>query len=396
MDRTRSRSVSRFWQATLLSWILLSLSLFASSAVAQDGWKAVDPSGIHYAVPRNILHPDRWQNELLQTYDCTIPCIVDLDDRLNVLYLRYKWAQVNPASGVYNFDDLGQILTLLHNADKKATLIVMAGKYTPDWIFEAGAVPLPMKIETSGRYSQPNMPLPWDPVFVAAYGQMIDALSQYLRRSPELYRTVVMVKNGALIVHSGEVRLMPPKAYGVPDDKAAVEAFREANCRDWARSGYSEDKILEANRITNAQVATAFPDQYIGMAYVGGSSRFPTVDPDGTCSYPARNKTLNRIIRQTVETYGERAIINNTVFSTEIGIPPALQWTLDNGGRVGAQMNRRLVGCHQRKAGDCPDAIFAASVESAVSAGFTYLEVHDGNIHRNQDILRAANKALGR
>ncbi len=394
---TRIQSAARQTRMKLLSWIILVVALFAAPAFAQNGWQAVDPSGIHYAIPRNALHPDRWEKELLQTYDCAAPCLVNFDDRMSALHLRYKWAQLNPDNGVYDFGDLAQVLDVVQKAGKKATLIVMAGMYTPDWVFDAGARPLPLSTKASDNFSQPYIPLPWDPVFLSAYGRLIDALAGFLRQNPDLYRTVVLVKNGAVVVHSGEVRLMPPKPFGVPSgQKNAQEAFRNELCRHWAQAGYSEDKILETIRVTNARIATAFPDQYLGLAYVGGSNRFPTVNPAGNCAYPKKNKTISRIIKQTVETYRDRAIINNTVFSAQAGIPPILIWTLENGGRVGVQLNRRLVGCHERENGFCSDTGISDSIQLGISSGFTFIEVHDGNIHRNRDTLRAANMALGK
>ena len=396
MPRTKIQSAARQYQMKIVSWILLVVALFAFPAFGQNGWQAADPSGIHSAVPRNVLHPDRWETGLLQTHDCALPCLVALDDRLSALHLRYKWAQLNPERGVYDFEDLRQVLNVAQTAGKKVTLIVMAGKYTPGWVFGSGATALSLTTEVSDNYSQPYIPLPWDPVFLNAYGAMIDALAGFLRQTPDLYRTVVMVKNGAVVVHSGEMRLMPPKAFETSrGPKKSAEALRTEICREWARSGYAEDKILDSVRTTNARIATAFPDQYLGIAFVGGSNRFPTVDSSGTCSYPAKNKTMNRIIKQTVETYGPRAIINNTVFSNDNGIPPILEWTLQNGGRVGAQLNRQSVGCHERENGFCSDTDLRDTIQMGVSAGFTFIEVHDGNIHRNQITLREANRILG-
>jgi len=84
VHRTKYQSLYRDCQLTFVFLLILAIDLFTPpGAVGQDSWQVVDPSGIHYAVERSVLHPDRWGNELQQTYDCMRPCVVDFDDRLS-------------------------------------------------------------------------------------------------------------------------------------------------------------------------------------------------------------------------------------------------------------------------------------------------------------------------
>lgn len=377
--------------------LLLSTLFLASVAHAEGGWKALQLGGIHYAVPVGALQPDRWSEDLRHTPDCEAPCVVEFDDRLSALHLRYKWAQLNPAPGVYDFDALGAVIDEVQQSGKLVTLNIMAGKYTPDWVFDAGADYIDTPAKTGDRYSQPNVPLPWDPVLVSAYQDMIVALADYLKQDPVRYWTVALVKNGLVVVHSGETRLMPVEAYfdrRNKQDRAETDAYRVKLCEDWAAAGYQEDRVLAAFSEVTDTIARAFADQYVGLAYVGGPAQFPTVNARGQCAFPEKNQTSNLIIKDMVKRYGARAVINNTVLTDEIGNPPIMDWVLKNGGQVAYQVNQQEVGCNAKTKNACDEDGFESTLNAGLTAGALYIEVHDGNINKYQSILRAFNSAL--
>jgi hypothetical protein len=387
------RAAARIWRLVLA----LSLALWCDAGLAQSAraWPGDELRGIHYAVERNSLLPDRWRAELQHTDDCQAPCTVEFDDRISAVHLRYGWMQLNPAKGDYNFDDLGAVLDIIHAAGKKATLVVMAGKYTPPWIFDKGAAHLQMQFRHVDAYSQHEVPVPWDPVFVAAHGEMIAALSDFLRQTPARYETLALVKNGALTSHSGETRLMPHMAFmkrAEKHDEAKEDAVRKQLCTEFAQAGYSEEKILDTARAVNAQIAQAFPDQYLGLAFVAGSKRFPTVKA-GKCTYPKKNDTLNTIIKDMVATYGPRAIPDSTVLTAKIGNPRILDWVKSQGGQIGFQLNAQETGC-RKAAAPCSEKAVVDALGAGLAAGAVYIEVHDGNIHLHRDILKDVNRAM--
>lgn len=385
---------------TMLLVVLASV-LFAAAALTQQrgDWKTLDIRGIHYAVERNSLEPDRWRAELQHTADCMAPCVVAFDDRLSAVHLRYKWMQLNPADGVYDFSDLAAVLDVIHAAGKKATLIVMAGKYTPPWVFEKGAAHLETRFKGNDRFAQPYVPVPWDPVFLKAHGDMIDALSAHLRQTPARYDTVVVVKNGGVTTHSGETRLMPPKAFlnrGQMRKAGKVEEFLADLCADYARAGYREDRVLAAAARMTRQIATAFPDKYLGLAFVTGARRFPTVNASGKCTYGKSNKTLNMMIKEGVTTYGRRMIMGNTVLTRDMGQPPIMAWVTRNGGQIAFQLNREKVGCRSGSDNPCDRDPLRQALRAGIDAGAVFIEVHEGNIQRHRDILQDVNRDMTR
>ena len=75
--------------------------------------------------------------------------------------------------------------------------------------------------------------------------------------------------------------MMAEHAFFEGTDQASTkqkEAYRRQLCEDWARAGYTEEKVLQAARTTNGHISDAFPDKHIGLVFVAGSKRFPTVD----------------------------------------------------------------------------------------------------------------------
>ncbi|WP_157374414.1 hypothetical protein [Salipiger sp. CCB-MM3] len=374
----------------LLIRTTLALFLAVSSAHAAEEWKAIGLSGIHYAVERSSLHPDRWRQDLQHTYDCQNPCVVEFDNRLSAVHLRYKWAQLNPEEGVYKFDDLAEVMKVIHSSGKMATLVIMAGKYTPNWVLELGARHINIPAKTSDAFSQPYVPLPWDEIQVKSYNTLIEELGKFIREDSELRQTLAMVKNGLSVVHSGETRLMPTEAFKVKVDKhnkIENSNFQKKLCDEWASAGYSENKILQAIRKSNNAIAKHFPDQYIGIAYVGGSNRFPTVDNHGKCVANKKNTTINNIIKDITISYGDRSIINNTVLTGTIGNPPIMKWVRKNGGNIAFQVNRQIVGCKNGAKNPCSKEIFLETINEAIEAGAMFVEVHEGNINHFKDIL---------
>lgn len=386
----------RILTAALLAVLLLAFRT-GDPALADPvpDWSGREIRGIHYAVERNSLLPDRWQAELQQTDDCQPPCTVAFDDRMSVVYLRYKWMQLNPQKGVYDFTDLAAQLDVVAAAGKPVSLIVMAGKYTPPWLFEAGAGHLEMRYLIKDEFSQTRVPLVWEDAFVNAHGEMIAALAKFLRETGR-HHLIVLAKNGALTTHSGETRLMPPKAFlkeRATRNTQKVAHFRAALCADYARAGYSEARIRKAALATTAQIAAVFPDAYLGLAFVTGGQRFPTVDAAGRCAFPQDNATLNEIIRDMVRSHGRRAAINSTFLTAEIGAPPILEWVRKVGGQTGFQVEAMAVGCRKAK-NPCDRAEFEATLRTGIADDADFIEVHNGNINRYRDLLVQADRAL--
>lgn len=374
----------------------MALLVFTGStrSTASPAAEAQRITGIHYAVARNAILAENWREGLRHTADCPRPrCEILFDERLKAVHLRLKWSQINPAPGAFDFAALGGMIDAIAASGKAATVAVMAGKYTPRWVADrAGTIDVELRFHSAADGSIPFVPLPWDASFIEAHGAMINALADFLRRDRRRYETLALVKNAGVVTHSAEIRLMPVKAYADKAlDEVQTERLRLKLCRSWRRAGYAEKRVLAAMRKMSAQIAGAFPDKLIGLAFVAGSNRFPTIH-DGRCAPQQRNQTLNKMIRDMVQTYGDAAVVNSTTLYRDGGDPAILDWVRDSGGRVAFQLNRQKVGCRSGRGSSCDPEAVSAAIEAGLEAGALYIEVHEGNIHRHREILERWNE----
>ena len=178
-----------------------------------------------------------------------------------------------------------------------------------------------------------------------------------------------------------------------PNEKEKL-AFQESLCQDWAQSGYSEQTILKAMTNTSEKINQSFPEKCIGLTFVDGSNRFPTVNQIGQCALPKENDTISKIIKEFVTTYKARVVINSTVLTDKIGNPPIMSWVLRNGGKIGFQFNERMAGCRKGTGDICDWDLFKRIVQAGINAGATFIEAHEGDINRYDDLLPKMNADL--
>lgn len=365
--------------------------------------------GIHFASERNALYnrsgQKSWQKLWLgQEHFCPNGrnCSSELDERVSAVHLRYKWGQINPAEGAYNFEHIGAALDKLHAAGKRATIVIMGGKYTPQWVIDKGAKTIPIELRTRDREiaegsAQKLLPRPWGGVYSRAYRDVHQELADYLHEKPSRYDTLALVKVGGVVVHSGEVRLMPTKPFMSKrqrQDEEFVADFRADLCQAWADSNYSEDKVRRANLKLAGWIDRAFPDKLIGMATVAGSNRFPTII-DGECRDDERNNTVRKLSVDLAKEYGKRFVANTTtMYNDSTADIPLLKAAERQGGNAAFQLNAQEVGC-RKEDNPCSNRALRTALDAGFDAGAVFIEVHDGNFTIQEGILRQYNRKYG-
>lgn len=355
--------------------------------------------GVHYAIERNTLS-GKTGFALTENSTCLAEegCEIRYDDhRMSNVHLRFKWAQLNPEENSYDFSRVAQALTKISHLSKgkvSATLVVMTGKYTPSWLFEGrnaiSTLGIPLSHYNTSDHSQPNIPLPWDKRYQSAYGTMMLSLSKHLKKIKK-YEMIKMVKVAGIDIHSGEQRLMPVKAFkNLSDDESVVT---KKLCRGWAKAGYRQFKIINASRRLAAHINYAFPDKLIGMAFVHGSARFPTISSSGACNSTEKNKTLAKMVQQLAQKYGRRLIVNSTTLQEKSDDIDFYKDVFDEGGNIGFQLYAQSVGCRKPDA-PCSNSELRAAFQRGINLGALFVEVHDGNIENQKGIMKQYNRIL--
>jgi hypothetical protein len=119
--------------------------------------------------------------------------------------------------------------------------------YSPNWVYVAGAVPFNYIDDNPNHstYGQwVSMPIPWDPVFLSEWTELVTALGAHYAGNPAV--KIVAITGPAA---GGEMHL---------GDKDNSEA--------WHAVGYSNALLIDAWTVTIEAFRAAFPGQHLTLA----------------------------------------------------------------------------------------------------------------------------------
>lgn len=95
---------------------------------------------------------------------------------------RSGWFAFQPTSGdLYDWDQLDALMDVATTNSKVVGLSIGGGIRTPQWVYDAGAIPF--------NVNEPNvaiMPMPWDPVYQQKFGAFVHALGDRYDSHPNL------------------------------------------------------------------------------------------------------------------------------------------------------------------------------------------------------------------
>ena len=115
------------------------------------------------------------------------PSSVLNNPRIAGFVLRDAWASVNPAPGVYNWSRLDAAVAQVMAAGKQFKLIVFSGVRAPTWLYQQGAQPMTFVEDGSFRPAGTHtMPVPWDPVMLEYYGDLLEEMDRHFGSNPAL------------------------------------------------------------------------------------------------------------------------------------------------------------------------------------------------------------------
>lgn len=102
--------------------------------------------------------------------------------------LRTQWSKIQPTEATFDWSFLDQGVALAAQYGKKVSILITAGVTTPDWVFTAGAQKFLVTTQAGPVLA---MPLPWDPVFQAKWGNVIRAFAARYEGNPQLVYVVM-------------------------------------------------------------------------------------------------------------------------------------------------------------------------------------------------------------
>jgi hypothetical protein len=205
---------------------------------------------------------------------------------VSAISVRTKWPNLEPTEGVFNWAFLDSEIRRAATAKKAVILRVASGGVAvPQWVYERGA--------QSFAYTDQNpyhpafgrtitMAIPWDPVMLRYKKELIQTLGARYANNP-----AVQVIGEACGNSNTEDWHLPDS----PVDLA-----------NWARAGYTHDKLITAGQEIIDTAMAAFPNQSLLMSF--NSSRLDRIAPTAGPNY-----AQSTIIAYARKRYGSRFIV---------------------------------------------------------------------------------------
>jgi hypothetical protein len=140
---------------------------------------------------RMLSAPDSRFDSFLQNFDRNLK----ENQYLSGVYLNARWQDINPEDGVYKFERLDKLISLIKKHTKYYHLTIYPGYSSPAFIYKKGCVQF--KAVDPNRYrstygKELTIPLPWDPVYKKYYYQMLAKLAEKYGNDPNLIAVTVV------------------------------------------------------------------------------------------------------------------------------------------------------------------------------------------------------------
>lgn len=216
---------------------IASALAFASAATLGMSWRhrrrrrepPTPPPAPPIAAPRGLVGMGLQDNVASQPF-------------LTGVYGTLRWEDAEPVEGQYNWNKLMDVVDTAAQWGKKATVVLAAGPWTPQWVFDAGAQgPFFDFDKNFGRDSGiQQIPHGWDPVFLEKWRATVAAFGAEFDSLPE----VALVHMGGPGKNGMEMHL--------PPEGTLIDTT-------WANEGYSDDLYAESYRVILDAYKAAFP-----------------------------------------------------------------------------------------------------------------------------------------
>jgi hypothetical protein len=327
--------------------------------------------------------------------------------------LIVPWRVIEPSAGNYDFSLLDHWVKVAVGLDKKLSLGIMAGTYTPPWVYQganaATYVTVPIARGPANRQSCTTvvLPVPWDSNYIARFKQTIRSTADHLRslaisgKPPgSAMQAIRIVRLTGINVVSAEL-MMPT---GIGRDQKCTDG---SPAQPWLRAGMSEDKVVSAWSEMSGAIAKSFPDAKLSLSVIRDRA-FPVIgDPKAAKARvgTGADSLTARIIDSGLAQFpGNFAVQWNALSAQQLN--PAVIAAGRKGAIIGWQLNEaggvrggafcfygprgpamRRMKCNSQKD-------FQAMLDNGINNGGKYIEVWAPNVDEYASSFRAAHDKL--
>ncbi len=262
--------------------------------------------------------------------------------------LRTGWKDIEPTEGNYNWQVFDTLIEKAKTANKKIMLRVLAGGLSPEWVYSAGVKKFEYIDQNPyhATYGQTlYMPLPWDEIYLQKWTNFIKKFGEKYNNEP----LVAIIQTAGPAV-GGEMHLVDK------DDEVK-----------WLSYGYSEEKLVNAWKITIDAYDSAFANKQIAMC-IAQPVKFgnPQQIVEDIVAYGYQKLGTrysiqgNFLAAKISDDFSAYVLIKSYSSKTTVGFQMLWSYTQDNGKRLGGSLRD--------------------SIQRGLDAGAKYLEIYLSDI----------------
>jgi hypothetical protein len=173
-----------------------------------------------------------------------------LNPYISGVALQINWSDIEPVQGNPDWDRLDELFAAAQFLHKFVHLYVFAGFFSPAWAL-AGAEQGLFKVPYGpGAGNYMNLPMPYDPVYLANWFAFVKQMSARYGDRPEF--------------------LMIGAAGPTSVSEEMTEPMSPADIVKWQTHHYTSTKYIEAWQRTFETYAKYFPNQYVSLSHGNG------------------------------------------------------------------------------------------------------------------------------
>lgn len=160
----------RVFLRQVATWLSLFLSAIAATLASKGDPLRSEARGVYFLTPvegvryTNLRSLDGWDN----------PSIVGVA-------IRVAWAEIEQSPGQFNWSYLDEAIRIAGAKKKLVAISVIAGIYSPDWVFGSAKI-----LQLTGRDAKHRntMPAPWDSNYLTAWRAFVEVFGQRYDGNP--------------------------------------------------------------------------------------------------------------------------------------------------------------------------------------------------------------------
>ncbi len=316
------------------------------------------------------------------------------------VFLRTSWAKLQPGPDTYDWSSVDDVIDRARVGNKRVSIGVSAGNFTPPWLFRQGVPRVAGTILPVGGGKEHAVevvvPAVWDPRFRQGYANLLIALAAHLRTT-DRYEMIALIKICGINENSAEMRL--PHQAGAKTNTAGTATDMVP---PWQAVGYRPSLVIAAFEDLARAHAAAFPDKPLGLAVITPEwHAFPPINEEGRLCDLKEVDTTRRIVRRAVEMFGARLEVQWNALTGDREPPKIVDEARRLGARIAYQENigatRTLLFQYKERklAAPYPDAPIRAMIDMGTKHGMAFLELFPLTINSFPEAMNYAKESLG-